>query len=87
MVTLDVKTTFPHMTFDGFLAWSNERTHAEWVDGKVDASIDAEGRFWSDAAPGFWMMVRWFWEKPTLAEVLAAWESGPTREEGLRSRT
>lgn len=53
-------------------------------DGAYEpASIDAEGRFWSDALPGFWMMVPWIWEEPTLDAILAAWESGPTRDVAL----
>jgi Uma2 family endonuclease len=49
------------------------------------SSIDAEGRFWSDALPGFWMMVNWLWEEPSLPEILQAWENGPTREVAFAS--
>ena len=49
------------------------------------SSIDAEGRFWSDTLPGFWMMVTWLWEEPSLPEILTAWENGPTRETAFAS--
>ena len=49
------------------------------------AGIDAEGRFWSDALPGFWMMVNWLWDEPSLPEILRSWETGPTREEAFAS--
>ena len=44
------------------------------------AGIDAEGRFWSNMLPGFWLMVTWLWEPPSLPEILRTWETGPTRE-------
>lgn len=44
------------------------------------AGIDAEGRFWSNTLPGFWLMVEWLWEEPSLPEIVRAWETGPSRE-------
>jgi len=44
------------------------------------ASIDAEGRFWSNSLPDFWLMVHWLWDAPQLTEILRAWETGPSRE-------
>jgi len=32
---LDRAPTHLHMTFDEFMAWTSEDTHAEWVDGEV----------------------------------------------------
>jgi Uma2 family endonuclease len=48
------------------------------------ASIDAEGRFWSNVLPGFWLLVTWLWEEPSLPEILRAWGAGPTREEAFQ---
>ena len=44
------------------------------------AGIDAEGRFWSNMLPGFWIMVGWLWEPPLLPAVLDVWQNGPDRE-------
>ena len=44
------------------------------------AGIDAEGRFWSNTLPGFWIMVHWLWEPPSLPEILRAWDTSPTRD-------
>jgi Uma2 family endonuclease len=44
------------------------------------ARIDAEGRFWSDRLPDFWLMVGWLWEPPSVTEIMRAWEDGPTRD-------
>ncbi|MBC8140061.1 MAG: Uma2 family endonuclease [Armatimonadetes bacterium] len=35
---------FPRMTFEEFLEWSDEDTHAEWVDGKVVFLLGASSR-------------------------------------------
>src|SRR6185437_3031488 len=32
---LDRAPTHLHMTFDEFMAWTSEDTHAEWADGEV----------------------------------------------------
>ncbi len=44
------------------------------------AGIDAEGRFWSNVLPCFWLVVTWLWEPPSLPDILRAWENGPSRE-------
>jgi Uma2 family endonuclease len=44
------------------------------------AGIDAEGRFWSNVLPGFWLMVPWLWDAPPLPDILTAWERAPSRE-------
>ena len=38
------------------------------------ARIDAEGRFWSVALPGFWIDVTWLWDQPGLLDVLKRWQ-------------
>lgn len=61
------------VSFEQFLAWADEDTHAEWVDGRVVlmspvnldlAPNDADGFFHSTVLPGFRLQVAWLWQRP-----------------------
>ncbi len=43
-ITLPGRTALPRMTYEEFLAWADEDTLAEWVDGKVEMMSPASAR-------------------------------------------
>ena len=77
------------MTYDEFLAWADEDTLAEWVDGKVEqaefyhldergryqrAPVDEEGVYRSRVIPGLWLRGDWLWEQPLPSPTRALLE-------------
>ena len=71
------------------LAWADEDTLAEWVDGKVEqaefyhldergryqrAPVDAAGVYRSRVIPGLWLRVDWLWQQPLPSPTRALLE-------------
>jgi hypothetical protein len=67
------------MTYEEFLAWADEDTHAEWVDGEDGRyhplRVGEDGVFHSAVLPGLWLNVAWLWQDPLppLMSVLKQW--------------
>jgi hypothetical protein len=65
------------MTYEEFLAWADEDTWAEWVNGEVVilVPIGADGIYHSAVLEGLWLNVEWLWQEPLppLMNVLREW--------------
>ena len=66
------------ISYEDFLAWCDEDTRAEWVDGEIikDSRYhlippDAADVYHSEVVKDFWLRVSWLWEEtlPPILEV------------------
>jgi hypothetical protein len=60
------------ISYEDFLAWCDEDTWAEWVDGDAIMVSPASKQHQREAVEGFWLQASWLWQEP-LPPVWEIW--------------